>query len=233
LKPQIHNDWHRCGRDAELKLVREHLRAGKNLVVFGAEGIGKTALVVEAVRDRPDALYCADTTTLKTACESLLAQLGLAVAEADNVQRKRAVLRALRRRRSVVVFDHVGRVSPKLLSLLENLHESHTLIVVTRSLAWKDIGHLKMILYDFYTLELTSLSEPDVGQLVRAQIKQLSLTVPNLAEFEHDLWWLSHGNPGCIVALCQQAKHGHYVFGRRLDTHLLDLDRRIRELDLP
>jgi predicted ATPase len=221
------------GRDAELKLVREHLRAGKNLAVYGPSGVGKTALVQAALAGRKAAVYCADTATLKTACELLLAQLGLRVAEADNVQRKRAVLQALRRRRSGVVFDQVGRVSPKLLSLLENLHESHPLIVVTRSLAWKDIGHLKMILYNFDTLELTNLSEPDARQLVRGQIHQLGLTVPNPTEFEHDLWRLSHGNPGRILSLCQQAKQGHYAFGRRLDTRLLDLDRRIKSLNLP
>ena len=221
------------GRETELRIVREHLRAGRNLAVCGPAGIGKTALVRAALDGRAAAVYCADTATLKTACESLLAQLGLAVAEADNVQRKRAVLRALRRRRSVVVFDHVGRVSPKLLSLLESVHGSHPLIVVTRSLAWKDIGHLKMILYDFDTLELTNLSEPDARQLVRAQINQLGLTVPNPTEFERDLWRLSRGNPGRIVALCQQANQGHYTFGGHLDTCLLDLDRRIKNLNLP
>ena len=221
------------GLETELSIVREHLRADKNLAVCGPAGVGKTALVQAALAGRTDAVYCGDTATLKTACESLLTVLGMTVAEADNVQRKRAVLRALRRRRSVVVFDHVGRVSPKLLSLLDNLHGSHPLIVVTRSLAWKDIGHLKMILYDFDTLELTNLSEPDLRQLVRAQINQLGLTVPNPAEFEHDLWRLSHGNPGFIVALCQQAEQGHYIFGRRLATRLLDLDRCIKSLNLP
>jgi MoxR-like ATPase len=44
---------------------------------------------------------------------------------------------------------------------------------------------------------------------------------------------LSHGNPGRIVTLCQQAKQGHYIFGRHLDTRLLDLDRRIKNLNLP
>jgi len=220
-------------RDAELKLVREHLRARKNLVVFGVEGVGKTALVAEAMRDRPDALYCADATTLKTACESLLAQLGLAVAEADNVRRKRAILKATAGKNCCFVFDHVGRVGPKLASFLDNIHESQPMIVVTRSLAWKDIGHLKMILYDFDTLKLTNLSETDTRQLVRAKIKQLSLTAPNPAEFEREVWRLSKGNPRLIIELCQQAAKRSYVFGGHLSTQLLDLDRRISKLNPP
>jgi hypothetical protein len=79
------------GRDKELAVVREHLRDGKNLIVFGPPGIGKTALIREAA---PEVLYCADTGTLKSACESLLAQLGLS-APADNIARKRAILKAL------------------------------------------------------------------------------------------------------------------------------------------
>jgi len=78
-------------------------------------------------------------------------------------------------------------------------------------------------------LNLPPLPEP----LVRARVKQLSLTVPNPAEFEHDLWRLSHGNPGRILSLCQQAKQGHYIFGHHLATRLLDLDRRIKSLNLP
>jgi ABC-type cobalamin/Fe3+-siderophores transport system ATPase subunit len=84
------------GRDKELVIVREHLRQGKNLVVFGPVGVGKTALVAEAIRDRSGVLYCADTATLKTTCEALLAQLGVVASAADNVARKRAILRAVR-----------------------------------------------------------------------------------------------------------------------------------------
>jgi len=79
------------GRDAELSIVRTHLRAGKNLAVCGPAGVGKTALVRAALAGRTNAVYCGDTATVKTARESLLAQLGLTVAEADNVQRRRAV----------------------------------------------------------------------------------------------------------------------------------------------
>jgi ABC-type arginine transport system ATPase subunit len=104
------------GREKEMAVVREHVCAGRNLVVCGPAGIGKTALVREAA---PEVLYCADTATLKTACESLLAQLGLMVGAADNVARKRAILKATAGKRRCFVFDHVSRVSPRLLSFLE------------------------------------------------------------------------------------------------------------------
>jgi hypothetical protein len=214
------------GRDKELAVVREHLRTGKNLVVSGAAGVGKTVLVREAAQN---ALYCADTSTLKTACESLLRELGLTVRVADNVARKRAILKATNGKKICFVFDHVGRVSPKLQSFLENVHELHPMIVVTRSLAWKAIGHLKMILYDFNALELNNLAETQARQLIRLLTAELRL--PDAAAFERNLGRLSRGNPGRIIALSKQAPQSRYTFGGTTDVRLLDLDRRIKELN--
>jgi len=73
------------GREKELAIVREHVRAGRNLAVVGPAGVGKTALVREAV---PAARYCADSSTVKTVCESL------GFHAPDNIARKRALLRA-------------------------------------------------------------------------------------------------------------------------------------------
>jgi hypothetical protein len=207
------------GRETELAVVREHLRAGKNLAIVGPEGAGKTALVTEAIRDWPGALYCADTSTLKRACESLLAQLDLTVAGADNVARKRAILRAVAGTKRWFVFDHVGRVSPKLLSFLQNVHESHPMIVVARSLAWKQTGHLKMILWDFDRLELPALPTAAARQLLRAEAGRLK---PRL---ERDLLRVAAGNPGHLIALCEQARRGRFA-----SAQLLELDRRIEAL---
>lgn len=218
------------GRENELAIVHEHLRGRSNLVVFGGEGVGKTALVLRAIADRTDTIYCTDTGTLKTACESLLAALGTRCDTADNLQRKRAVLNAARGRPLLFVFDHVRWVSPKLLSLLENLHESHPMIVVTPSLLTTDIGHLKMIFYDFDKLELRPLDAAHARQLIHAQMTELQLQAPNSSAFEDDLLRLSQGSPRRIVELCEQASRGHYVFGRRHSTQLIELDRLIGQL---
>jgi len=217
------------GRTAALDRVRSCLATGRNLVVAGPEGAGKTALVLEAVRGRPGILYCADTSTLKTACECLLVALGIAGAPADNVARKRMVLRAVRGRKTRFVFDHVGRVTPRLLSLLEAIHESHPLIIVTRSLAWPDIGHLKMILWDFDKLEIANLGAPDARRLVRAESERLGLRLPDARRFEREVCRLSHGNPRLILELCRRAD----AAGPGLSARVLDLDRRIAALGLP
>jgi AAA domain len=220
------------GRDKEVKFVRAHLRTGKNLVVFGKEGVGKTVLVREAIDEAPNALYCADATTLKAACESLLPQLKLSVPEADNIVRKRAILKATAGKKCCFVFDHVGWVSPKLLSFLEKIQESHCIIVVTRSIAWSDIGHLRMILWDFERLELASLSHEATLQVLRAQMCQLKLRVPDPEEFEANVLRITGHNLHVLTDLCRQAVVGKYVFGKHLSTQLLDIDRRIKGLDL-
>jgi len=199
------------GREKELAIVREHVRAGRNLAVVGPAGVGKTALVREAV---PGARYCADSSTVKTVCESL------GFHAPDNIARKRALLRATAGGTQCFVFDHVGHVTPKLLSLLELIHESHPMIVVTRSLAWKEVGHLKMILWDFDTLELRNLPEREACRLADRETARLGIKVP-----AQDLWRLAHGHPGRILELCAQATKGRYV-----SAQLLDLDCRIAKL---
>jgi hypothetical protein len=221
------------GRSKELAVVREHLRAGKNLVVFGAIGVGKTALVSEARRDAPNALYCADTSTLKRACESLLSQLNLTVLEADNIVRKRAILKATTGENCCFVFDQVGWVGPRLLSFLEKVRESHSMIVVTRSIAWSEMGHLRMILWDFDQVELAPLSHEATRQVLRARMKELQLRVPDPQQFEADVLRITGHNLHVLMELCQQAATGQYVFGKHLSTQLLNLDRRIKELPLP
>jgi GTPase SAR1 family protein len=219
------------GRERELAVVREHLRAGKNLVVFGPAGVGKTALVQEAIRDLPGVLYGADSATLKTACESLLAALGRAAPGADNIVRKRAVLHATAGQRWWFVFDHVGRVSPKLESFLENVCEAHPVIVVTRSIAWSDMGHLKMLLWDFDRLELAPLPRASMLKVLRAQMQELQLRVPDHEHFEADVLRIAGHNLHVLMELCRRAANGQYVFGEHLSTRLVDIDRRIAMLE--
>jgi hypothetical protein len=191
------------GRDKELALVSN----GRNLVITGPEGAGKTALVRAAL---PDAVYCANSSTLKNACESL------GFCAPDNVQRKRLLLRSTAR---CFVFDHLQHVTPKLLSLLEVLRESHRLVLVTRSLLWP----LKTMLWGFDQLELRNLPERDARRLIEAEIKRLQLNVP--PKFTREVWRLSRGNPRHILELCAQAGKQPYV-----SADLLDLDRRIGKL---
>ncbi len=220
------------GRDRELAVVRQHLQSGKNLVIFGKEGVGKTALVRAAMAGMPEALYCGDTATLKTACESLLTQLGLAVSDAGNVIRKRAILQATAGKKRWFVFDHVGRVSPKLASFLDTVRESHSMVIVARSIAWADIGHLKMILWDFDRLELAPLSRERASDVLRAEMERLGVRALDREHFEAEVARMSRGNLHVLMDLCRQAVGGRYVFGGRVSTQLLDLDRRINELGL-
>ena len=218
------------GRDTDLALVSQHVRTGRNLAIWGAEGIGKTELVSTAVERLPGVLYCADTSTLKTACESLLTQLGLSLRRADNIRRKRTILEATSGRQFCFVFDQVGHVTPKLLSLSEAVHDSHPMLLAARSLAWTDTGHLKMILWDFDRLGLTNLRETEARLLVESKSVRLDLHLPDLPQFARELWRLTRGNPRRIVELCEQAASGRYMFGRRMSTKPLELDCRIDKL---
>lgn len=218
------------GRESALQTVLDCARRRKHLAVFGAEGVGKTALLENAIRELPEAIFCSDTSTLNSACDALLAPLGLPSSLTNKLQRKRAILQTVRGRRLCFFFDHVCWVAPQLLSFLDILRESHTLIIAARSLASADAGHLREILWDFEKLELRNLEEADARKLIRLQIEQRTLELPNPQQFERDVLRLSRGNPRIIVELCEQASKGHYVFGNHLSSSLLDLDRRINQL---
>jgi hypothetical protein len=121
---------------------------------------------------------------------------------------------------------------PKLFSLLDAIREAHQMVVVTRSLAWSEIGHLKMILWDFDRRQLNKLRQADAFQLIMTETERLGLEVPSPQQFARTVWRLSGGNPHTILDICARAARGHYIFGTHLSTQLLDLDRRIEKLHL-
>jgi hypothetical protein len=89
-----------------------------------------------------------------------------------------------------------------------------------------------MILWDFDKLELAPLTHEAMLEVLRARMTRLGLHPPDPAQFEADVMRIAGRNLPVVMELCRQAATGRYVFGKRLSTELLDLDRRIDQLNL-
>jgi ABC-type phosphate/phosphonate transport system ATPase subunit len=79
----------------------------KHVLIVGAEGIGKTALLRQ-VGHSCSILLCEETSSLRRICDSLERQLGWTHSKLIVVERKNQLLAYLERRGELVAFDQVA-----------------------------------------------------------------------------------------------------------------------------
>ena len=129
-----------------------------------------------------------------------------------------------------IVLDHVGRVEPKHYAFFTYVLEKNIpLLVISRGLDKKAIGHLCMALYDFEKVEIKNFDKTASNNLIGYFIKEFGIKVTKEAEFKQAIFNHSKGNPKIIKALCFLARDVKYKRNDSLDVHLMDLDRRINE----
>jgi hypothetical protein len=130
-----------------------------------------------------------------------------------------------------IVFDHIESVEPKFYSLFVYLMEAKIpLIVLSRGLQKKDIGHLRMSLFNFEKVEISDLDRPTADVLIGHFIKEFGIKITKEADFKKQIFHFSKGNPKIIKGLCFLARDVKYQKNDILDVKLMDLDRRINEV---
>ena len=105
------------GRERDTERLRKLYAARKHALIFGLPGVGKTALV-QRMSGLVSLLVSAPSDTMRHLCENLEAELHLASKEERLPKRKQRFLSALSSDGQTVVFDQVGRTTPKISSFL-------------------------------------------------------------------------------------------------------------------
>jgi hypothetical protein len=221
------------GREQECRLLNELMRQRKNILILGAEGVGKSAMIDHVLVDGPvkNVLYSKRSTSLK---ETLVNMVEFAIGSKNLKQKnilnlKKICYELLEARPDYAVLDHIVWVEPKLYGFLTYLKEIKiTFIIVTRTQDKKNIGHLWMGLYDFEKLEIKNLNQPQSGQLIDYYASSLALKVDAGTDFKKEVFKISEGNPKIIKELCCLAQDEKYRAKGYIDVKLLDLDRRIK-----
>jgi hypothetical protein len=224
------------GREKECAAISALISQRKNIIIFGVEGTGKSVIIKSVLKEKniTRLLYSQDSSTLKGSLSNLILSVfgnTKAVQELNILTLKNALYGIINEKKpEYIVFDHVESVEPKFYSLFVYLMEAKIpLIVLSHGLQKKDIGHLRMSLFNFEKVEISNLDRPTADVLIDHFIKEFGIKITKEADFKKQIFHFSKGNPKIIKGLCFLARDVKYQKNDTLDVKLMDLDRRISE----
>jgi hypothetical protein len=110
------------------------------------------------------------------------------------------------------------------------MEEKFPLIVLCRGLEKKDIGNLRMSLFNFEKVEISNFDKPSAYLLIDHFIKEFGIKITKEEDFKKQIFYFSKGNPKIIEQLCFLARDVKYKKNETIDVRLIDLDRRINEV---
>jgi len=223
------------GRRGELKLINDLMDKKRNIIMFGEDGVGKSAIAQKILLERLDKnnLYVQENGTLRLTLAGIIvrnSQEKNKINSLNILALKKKCYEILRGFQHYIILDHVGRVKPKHYTFLMYLFEKNIpLLAISRGLDKKAIGHLRMAFYDFEKVEIKNFDRAASNNLVDYFIKESGIRVAKEADFKQAIFNYSKGNPKIIKALCFLARDVKYKKNDILDVKLMDLDRRINE----
>jgi hypothetical protein len=216
------------GRQREIDQLHGLYALRKNVVLTGAPGIGKTALLMQ-IRQQCPLLVAEETSSLRRICDSLERQLGWTHHKLDVIERKNRLLVHLQRRGEPVAFDHVAITPPRVARFIGRLGEQIPVWIACRSDRPHAIGHVWEQLYKFNRLELGPLTAEETGQLILQAANEGHIQ-EDACGHVRDLYRMSQGNPRVLEELLIELAARDYNIDSSFGLHLLDLDRRIHEI---
>jgi len=225
------------GREKECAAITNFINQRRSIIVFGPEGVGKTAILTKALTGFPE-LNKICSLESKTFKESLLNFMASApfskktVNEANILALKKLFYEILANNKpEYIIFDHIASVEPKFYSFFVYLLEAKIpLIVLSRGLEKKEIGHLRMSSFNFEKVEISNFDRPTADILIDHFIHEFGIKITKEADFKKEVYRFSKGNPKIIKGLCFLARDVKYQKNDAIDVKLMDLDRRISEV---
>jgi len=218
------------GRKREIARLLALHALGKHVLIVGHAGIGKTALLRQ-VRQYCPLLQWGETSSLRRICDSFERQLGWVHHKFNLIERKNRLLGYLLRQGEAIAFDHVQRTTPRIARFIAHLAEQIPIWIACRSDNPQDIGHVWPELYKFTRVEISPLTEIEMRALVAEAVAQGNIP-GNTREHVNELHQMSGGNPRILEELLIELGKCKYKIDNSFNLNLLNLDRRIHEIDL-
>ena len=218
------------GRAIEIEQLRSLYALRKHVLIVGPAGIGKTALLRQ-IRQQFPLLICEDTSSLRRICDSIERQLGWTHYKLNVIERKNRLLAHLVRRGEPVAFDHVALTPPRVARFMALLAEKIPIWIACRSDRAHEIGHIWEHLYKFTRLEIAPFAAQETGQFILEAIAEGNIQ-PDARKHLDELHRMSEGNPRVLEELLMELASREYKMDGLCGLDLLDLDRRIHEIDL-
>jgi hypothetical protein len=218
------------GRDKVIQQLRSWHALRKPVLIVGPGGIGKTALLRQ-IRQYCPLLVCEETSSLRRICDSIERQLGWTHHKPNVIERKNRLFAHLLRRGEQVAFDHVAHTPPRVARFMAFLAEKIPVWIACRSDRPHEIGHIWQNLYKFVRLELAPFTAEDTARFILEAIAAGNIQA-DARERLDELHRMSAGNPRLLEELLIELAAREYKIDSSFGLGLLDLDRRIHEIDL-
>ena len=223
------------GREIECRLIHDSMDRKTNIIIFGDEGVGKSAILGKLLSERnfKNLLYSEESKTLKKALINFILFSDDSKKDVRNKNisaLKKLFYGLLNKKPEYIVFDHIEWIEPQYYSFLAYLIEKEVpLIVVSQGLDKNDIGHLWMLLCSFEKVEIANLDKSGADELIEHYVESFGLETFQESDFMKTVFNISNGNPKIIKQLCFLAKNEKYRTKGCFDVKLMDLDRRINK----
>jgi hypothetical protein len=216
------------GREKVLARLRQLHKQHRHVLILGAEGVGKSALVAH-LRPSLRLRVCPASERLSEIFEALERELGFDAGELHLIARKNRMLKSLNGTKRAVVFDGASWTTPKLASFIENVSERVPVWLCVRSWHPWDLGRIWPLLVRFEHVELKLFHPGESLLLVKAAVRggKVPADTLNIAGWLHRH---AGGNPKILCELLTEISRGHYDLSNPHALRRLDLDRRIHEI---
>ena len=240
------------GRESELARLDQAIRKRESLLIWGAAGAGKSALVSEAISRLPDRdrRWCVVAMGNGTP-QDVLRGIALGFAEdplfkakfradtgygasyaqwvkAQTSLRLRGLLyRAAREGQYRIFLEDLAPMTHMLARIAKELiwNQSTPIYAIARGWTYVELGHAAQLYWnDKLRLHVGGLPSPAAKQLLEICILRRGLLRFDLAGFREDILDFSAMLPGAIVRMCDAAGDSHYHFEGRIKTKLLHVD---------
>jgi len=221
-------------REKEVRIISALANRRKNIIIFGEEGVGKTAVINKVLADQFNAkkyLYSEESKTFREALMGLVlsgSNTRVKVEEKNILALRKMLYTILEKKPEYIIFDHIGRVEPKYCSFLEYLIERGLpLMIISQGTDKKAISHLRYLLHNFERVQLSNFSRVATDILIDHYISKFNIKVVDLDNFKKAIFHFSNGNPKVVRQICSLSRDTKYSKKGFIDVKLINLDRRI------
>ncbi|MDI6742252.1 MAG: hypothetical protein QMD11_05860 [Smithella sp.] len=206
-----------AGRKKEIKRIVQLLRSGKNVILQGKYGIGRTSLIKEIsllLSDENQFSFADFSQTPNTICNELTKQLGLPARLKNSGEKMR--YKSLRHRiancvcspdRHIIVFDNIVKLTHQKIILLRHLimgNRFQFIAIAENFISTDDLSQLRALLLPAEVLSLNYLKHDETISFLRLYSNQYNLKWSD--DYMHGLALVLKGYPLSMIEMTRKFK---------------------------